>query len=80
MSNYINISIRCEQLLSDILVARLAEMGYEGFEEQDGSLDAFIPEQWFVEEELKAMVDRYGLSFKKHSRKMQPVLKPLQGK
>lgn len=38
-----------------VLVALLAEMGYEGFEEEDDTLKAFIPETQFDNEQLKAL-------------------------
>lgn len=41
----------------EILVALLAEMGYEGFEEDDDTLHAFIPEMRFEPEQLKALSD-----------------------
>jgi hypothetical protein len=44
MSDYCEISISAEEGMHDILIAELAEIGYDGFEEFPGLLKAFIPE------------------------------------
>ena len=63
-NNYLKISIpilSAEQ--SDILIAQLAEINYEGFEETDNDLFAFIPEEEFDENHLKEILLQYSLSF-----------------
>lgn len=44
-----------ENISSEIIVAFLAEYGYESFEEDDNSLIAYIQEQLFKEEDLKSI-------------------------
>ncbi|MEP7108960.1 MAG: 50S ribosomal protein L11 methyltransferase [Ferruginibacter sp.] len=44
---------------SEILVALLAAQGFEGFEEEDDSLNAFIPEHNFNEEEFIRVIDLF---------------------
>lgn len=66
MSNYIQIefqNINKEQ--SEILIAELAEAGYEGFEEVEDSLKAFITENLFDEKSLKKIADGHNTSFNK---------------
>lgn len=66
MSNYIQIefqNISSEQ--SDMLIAELADYGYEGFEEADSSLKAFINENEYDESLLEETVGRYNISFNK---------------
>jgi len=64
MTNYIQASILIkESAQSDILIALLSEKGYEGFEETDGALKAFIKEELFVEGELKALVEMFELGY-----------------
>ncbi len=49
--------------MGDILVARLADMGYEGFEEGDGVVMAYIPADAYAEAELRQLMQELGLSF-----------------
>lgn len=65
-NNYIKIAIEFklpEQ--SDILIAQLSEINYEGFEENDNNLFAFIPEEKFNETELSEILSSHSLSFSK---------------
>jgi len=41
------------------LIALLSEQGFVGFEEEEGSLSAFIPEQNFNEEEFSRVIDLF---------------------
>jgi ribosomal protein L11 methyltransferase len=50
---------------SEILIAELVDYGYEGFEETDSSLKAYIPENIYDEIYLKEMSDRHSISFNK---------------
>jgi ribosomal protein L11 methyltransferase len=56
MSNYIKVEfehLNIEQ--KDIIIALLAEMNYDGFEENDDVLKAFIPSNIYDENKLKAL-------------------------
>jgi len=48
---------------SGILVALLGEIGFEGFEEADQLLKAFIPEQDFDEDGFNRLVEQFGLKW-----------------
>jgi len=66
MNNYIQIefqNISREQ--SEILVADLSESGYEGFEEDENFLKAFIPENLFDESSIKKIAGQLNISFNK---------------
>ncbi|MBN8685369.1 MAG: 50S ribosomal protein L11 methyltransferase [Chitinophagales bacterium] len=66
MANHIEITIPvAETELQQVLIARLADTGFEGFEETDLLLKAFIPEAEYREEELRAIIKEYNLSFTK---------------
>ncbi|HEV3222132.1 MAG TPA: 50S ribosomal protein L11 methyltransferase [Puia sp.] len=72
MNRYIQITIETSNTdESDILVARLSNAGFEGFEEEPNKLQAFIPESLYdvlkVEKiiaEIKGMADPYHTFFK----------------
>lgn len=72
MNSYVQITIETkDDEESDILVARLSQSGFEGFEEEPNKLHAFIPESLFdvskVEKiiaEIKGMADPYHIFFK----------------
>ncbi len=50
MNNYIQIEFQnISQEQSDLLVAQLSEIGFEGFEEEENRLKAFIPSNEFDE-------------------------------
>ena len=71
MNRYVQITIDTkDDEESDILVARLSQAGFEGFEEEPYKLHAFIPESLFevskVEKiiaEIKGMADPYHIFF-----------------
>lgn len=66
MAKYIQVKIEnatAEQ--NEILIALLSENGYEGFEEGDKSLTAFIPESEFKEELLLETLQPFQLNFSK---------------
>jgi ribosomal protein L11 methyltransferase len=66
MSKYIQIefqNISKEQ--SEILIANLAESGYEGFEEEENSLKAFIPENLFDETLISEIATQQNISYNK---------------
>jgi len=49
----------------DILVAQLAEAGFEGFEESETGLEAFIRKEVFDEALFNEIIFKYQLSFTK---------------
>jgi ribosomal protein L11 methyltransferase len=65
--NYLQISIPVTDAeIKDILIARLgSDMGYEGFEEEEGRLQAFVPEDRFNEEILGILLSAWSLNFEK---------------
>jgi ribosomal protein L11 methyltransferase len=72
MNRYIQIIINTkDEEESDILVARLSQVGFEGFEEESGKLHAFIPESLYevstaenIIAEIKGVADPYHTFFK----------------
>ncbi|MHA4807556.1 50S ribosomal protein L11 methyltransferase [Flavitalea flava] len=61
---YIQVSVPVtDTTIREILIARMGDNGYEGFEEQETGLQAFIPEGKFDEEELKSLLEAYQLSY-----------------
>ena len=59
---YIEISIQTTEL-QEVLIALLAEIGYEGFEEEEGLLKAFIKEGAFDRGALETLLADYGLEY-----------------
>jgi len=47
----------------EILIALLGEMGYDGFEQQDHQLRAYVPEDLFEAAGLEALLEMQGLSY-----------------
>src|SRR5690242_4656415 len=66
MQNTIQIKILVDEAaVSDLLIAQLNDMGYEGFEEEVGQLLAFCNEEVFNEEPLQETLKEYALSYEK---------------
>ncbi|CAF3820402.1 unnamed protein product [Rotaria sp. Silwood1] len=64
--NHIEITIATDnQDLQDIIIATLAEINYEGFEQNDNEVKAFIKENEFNETDLHQALEPYHLSFTK---------------
>jgi ribosomal protein L11 methyltransferase len=61
--NYLEVSITAEPELSEILMAELAEVGFESFVETDAGLLAYIPENLFSENEVKEVFEKYRSDF-----------------
>jgi ribosomal protein L11 methyltransferase len=62
--NYIQISITVsDPSIQEILIARLSESSYEGFEEQESSLQAFIPEEKFDPIQLEELLAPWQLTY-----------------
>ena len=55
-------SVKQEEL--DLVVAMLADIGFEGFEETDDTLKAYISKAEFAEERVKEIADQFSLFFK----------------
>ncbi|HLK30965.1 MAG TPA: 50S ribosomal protein L11 methyltransferase [Puia sp.] len=66
MKNYIQIKIELkDSSLADILIAQLSECGFEGFEEGENYLNAFINEKEFDEEAINKIISDNGLAYTK---------------
>jgi len=64
MRVYLEVTIALpEKSLSDILVAELNEIGFEGFEEGNALLKAFIEKEQFQETVLEEIVQKYHLTY-----------------
>ncbi len=62
--NYLQITIPVtDTSIQEMLIARLAEQAYEGFEEEETSLQAFIPEEQFNAAELEEILSGWGLTY-----------------
>jgi ribosomal protein L11 methyltransferase len=61
--NHIQITIATNPPIQEILIAQLAEIGFEGFEETEANLQAFIPQQNFVEADLQSILQPFQLHF-----------------
>ena len=64
MTQYIQIefqNISVEQ--SDLLIAQLSEIGFDGFEEEEKKLKAFIPANNFIGSAVKEIAASQNLSF-----------------
>ncbi len=62
--NYTEINIVTTNLeLKDLLIAELSEIAFEGFEETDLGLKAFLPEANFDEAALKEITDKYQVEY-----------------
>lgn len=64
MNNYIQVAFtNISQQQAEILIAQLAEAGYEGFEEEANALKAFVPEKAFDEETLREIIAPLQVDF-----------------
>jgi ribosomal protein L11 methyltransferase len=67
MNNHVEIKIKnITGEKSEILIAELNELGFDGFEEGENLLVAFIEEEKFDEDELKQVTSTYHLSYEKN--------------
>lgn len=57
--NYIELQLTASPDYTDILMAELAELGFESFVETDEGLEAYIPENDFEEDSLLSMLSKY---------------------
>lgn len=57
--SYLQINIVNDVDFSDLLIAELDQLGYDSFEETEEGVKAFIVQEDFAEEELKALQEQY---------------------
>lgn len=57
---YLSLQFRCSDVLSEILIAELAEIGYDSFWEQENGFEAYIDANDFREADLQAVISRYA--------------------
>lgn len=59
--NYLQITIpAADPSLQEMLIALLPSLGYDGFEQQDDALQAFLPEEQFDGAALESLLEQYG--------------------
>ncbi|WP_343701665.1 50S ribosomal protein L11 methyltransferase [Chitinophaga sp.] len=63
--SHIAVTISAPAELKDILIAQLADTGYEGFEETADTLVAYIPEEAFDEQVVLGITGSHGLDYTK---------------
>ena len=63
MQNYIKIKISSSQEILELIIALLSEEGFDGFEETNETLHAFIPENDFDELKLKEILEPFSISY-----------------
>jgi len=67
MADYIEIAFQnISSEINDLLLARLNEIGFEGFEEKEFQLKAFIPANDFDEISFKKNIQQFNISFSNH--------------
>jgi len=57
---YLSLQFRCPEPLAEILIAELAEMGYDSFWEQEDGFEAYIEASAFSEDDLQEVTSRYA--------------------
>jgi ribosomal protein L11 methyltransferase len=57
--DFIAVKIEVDSAFSEILIAELAQIGFESFVETEQGLDAFIQDALFEEKELKSLQQKY---------------------
>ncbi len=66
MSNYCELTIlTSEGTIREQLIAQLAEIGYDGFEESDTTLKAYIIEPHFSDIKLDNLFNKYSITYSK---------------
>ena len=58
--NYVEVQLELESEFTEILMAELAEAGFESFVETDEGLSAYIPEEDFNETVLQELIAKYS--------------------
>lgn len=62
MGNYIELNITAEPAALELLVARLADAGCNGFEESGNTLKAYIPEESYEENVINIILNQPGIN------------------
>jgi ribosomal protein L11 methyltransferase len=62
MTNYKVFQINCSTQLSDILIAELAEIGFEGFLENEVGFEAYLVENNYKADLFNSIINYYGLT------------------
>ncbi|MFX1707714.1 50S ribosomal protein L11 methyltransferase [Chitinophaga sp. CC14] len=65
--SYIAITMRAGAEQTDLLIAQLSELKYEGFEEQPDTLIAYIPAADFDEAALQQQLEAHGVTYTKET-------------
>lgn len=64
MENFTHLIIEnLNRALSDLLIAQLSGLGFEGFEEEEKSLSAYIEEQKLNKKEVETLLNQYKLPY-----------------
>lgn len=69
--NYIEVTIKADTQLQEILIAELENIGFESFEQDDENLKAFIKQDLFDENNLNIISNKYSLIYSKSIIKQQ---------
>ena len=69
--NYCELIIHAEEAMQEVLIAQLAGLGYDGFEESATILKAYIPEADFSDIELNKLSKTYHFTYSKSIIKKQ---------
>lgn len=56
---YLEIKCSCEESFREILIAELAEIGFDSFLETETGFDAYLPEESFSEEAFEKIIKKY---------------------
>ena len=65
--NYIKLIINTENVDShivEIIIAELADCGFEGFQEEEATLTAYIPEKDFTESKMSGVLSKFDITGK----------------
>lgn len=65
MSNYCEITMNAQEPVQDLLIAELSSIGFDGFEQEEESLKAFVPEENYPHELLNILLKKYDISYTK---------------
>lgn len=60
MEAYFEFTVNCDQQIQEMLIAELAEVGYEGFIEHENGFSAYIPQSMFNEILFNDILLKYG--------------------
>ncbi|TAE87768.1 MAG: 50S ribosomal protein L11 methyltransferase [Bacteroidetes bacterium] len=62
MESYLEFVVACNDDTKDMLIAELAEIGYDGFVESDNGFSAFIPQALYQEQISNEVFSKYGIT------------------